>query len=283
MISSMAWLDGKGPQTQQPAQDSGKPSFDVPVKLRVRGAAGPVQATLLHIALAGCRLRCWMMLDRGGTLSFEWRLSDGRALQISGTVAARYPARNGGIGFEYAVALDKLPEGDADALAREAVMLQRRSASARSYDTSLVDISQFTGYRVPDDFALTYRLDDRRAVTKIAQACDVTGNGLRMRCDERLREGQEIVLNLRLPDDVLVVHKGSDDELVTGPFGYRRVPRRYLRRAFADLKLRARVVAAVIDSKRRSAYEMQFLNVDGLAREEIARYIHASQLARIKR
>lgn len=278
----MAWLQGKKPQQQTPA-DLAKPSFDVPVKLRVRGVAEPVQATLLHIAVAGCRLRCWMMMERGDPLSFEWRLSDGRALQIGGSVAARYAPRNGGVGFEYAVALDKLAESDADALAREAAMLQRRIASARSYDTSLVDISQFTGYRVPDDFAITYRVDDRRAVTKIGQACDVTGNGLRLRCDERFRDGQEITLNLRLPDAVLGVHKGSDDELVTGPFGYRRVPRRYLRRAFADLKIRARVAGTVQDSKRRSAYEMQFLNVDGLAREEIARYIHASQLARVKR
>lgn len=263
--------------------DSGKPAFDVPVKLRIRGVAEPVQATLLHIALAGARLRCWMLMERGSGLSFEWRLSDGRALQLAGTVAARYASRNGGVGFEYAVALDKLPEGDADALAREAAMLQRRSASARSYDTSLVDISQFTGYRVPDDFSLTYRGDDRRSVTRIAQACDVTGNGLRLRCDERLREGQELILNLRLPDGVLGVHQGDDNELVTGPFGYRRVPRRYLRRAFADLKVRARVLSAVKDSKRRPAYELQFVNVDGLAREEIARYIHASQLSRLKR
>jgi hypothetical protein len=279
----MAWLHGKRPREQQTPAEAGKPSFDVPVKLRVRGVAEPVQATLLHIAVAGARLRCWMMMERGSILSFEWRLADGRALQVGGTVAARYAPRNGGVGFEYGIALDKLPEQDADALAREAAMLQRRTASARSYDTSLVDISQFTGYRVPDDFSLTYRVDDRRSVTRIAQACDVTGNGLRMRCDERLREGQDILVSFRLPDEVLGVHKGSDEELVTGPFGYRRVPRRYLRRAFADLKLRARVIAAVTDSKRRGAYEVQFLNVDGLAREELARYIHASQLARLKR
>lgn len=279
----MAWL-GKKPAPPAAAQaDTGKHTFDVPVKLRLRGVAEPVQATLLHIAVSGCRLRCWMLMERGTALSFEWRLSDGKPLQIAGTVAARYAPRNGGVGFEYAVALEPLNEQDSDALAREAAMLQRRSASARSYDTSLVDISGFTGYRVPDDFAIAYRVTDPRVGAKIAQACDISGNSLRMRCEERLREGQEIVLQLRLPDRVLDVHKGDDDELVSGPLGYRRVPRKYLRRPFADLKIRAKVAGAVKDSKRRDAYEMHFFDLDGLAREELARYIHASQLARLKR
>lgn len=279
----MAWLRGKPPGPAQPAPDTGKHSFDVPVKLRVRGVAEPLQATLLHVAESGCRLRCWMVMERGSAVSFDWVLSDGRALALAGTVAARYTPRNGGVGFEYAVALERMEERDADALAREAAMLTRRSASARSYDTSLVDISQFTGYRVPDDFAMSYRVEDPRAVPKTAQACDVTGNGLRLRCAEALREGQEIMLQMRLPDSVLGVHKGSDDELVTGPFGYRRVPRKYLRRPFADLKIRARVGASVSDSKRRTSYDVTFVYVDGFAREELARYIHASQLARLKR
>lgn len=280
----MAWLSNKSRPAAAPQPEQKTYAFDVPVKLALRGVAEPVQATLLHIALSGCRLRSWMTMERGTALAFDWILADGRTLRVAGTVAARYAPRNGGVGFEYAVALEPLAERDADALAREAAMLQRRSSSARSYDTSLVDISQFTGYRVPGDFALKYRASaDLRIGPKIAQACDVTGNGLRMRCAEPLREGQEVVLQLRLPDDVLRVHQGNDDDLVAGPMGYRRVPRKYLRRPFVELKLRARVVGAVKDGKRRDAYEMQFLDIDGLAREELARYIHASQLGRLQR
>jgi hypothetical protein len=262
---------------------AGKHSFDVPVKFRVRGAAEPIQATLLHIAVAGCRMRSWFLMERGTGISFDWRLEDGKLLSLSGVVAARYAPRNGGVGFEYAIALEGLPEADADALAREAAMLARRSASARNFDTCLVDISQFTGYRVPDDFTLTYRIDDPRIGGRIATACDVTGNALRLLADQRLRPNQIIQMQLRLPDALLSVHKGNDDELVVGPMGYRRVPRKYLRRPFEEMKLRGRVVALVKDSRRRAAYEIELLDVDGLAREEIARYIHASQLARLKR
>ncbi|HEY9180139.1 MAG TPA: hypothetical protein VIO32_05430, partial [Candidatus Baltobacteraceae bacterium] len=188
----------------------------------MRGVAEAVQATLLHIAVAGCRLRSWMQMERGTALSFDWRLGSGKVLNISGVVATRYAPRNGGVGFEYAVAVDELPHADADALAREAAMLARRSASARSYDTSLVDISQFTGYRVPDDFSIAYRSDDPRSVRKRAHACDVSGNGLRLRCEEHLHVNQSLVLYFTLPSHVLHVHGGKDDEWVVGPFGHRR-------------------------------------------------------------
>lgn len=263
--------------------EGSKHTFDVPVKMRLRGVQEPVQATLLHIALAGCRLRSWMLMERGTAVSFEWRLGSGKLLDLCGVVAARYAPRNGGVGFEYALALEQLPAEDADALAREAAMLARRTASARSYDTALVDISQFTGYRVPHDFAVTYRPDDLRAAPRSAQACDVMGNGLRLHCAEPLKANDVIHLHITLPAHVLSIHKGKDDDLVIGPFGYRRVPLKSLRRPFAGLRLKARVLGKVSDSRRRAAYDVEFLDVDGMAREELARYIHASQLAQIKR
>lgn len=278
----MAWLN-KRSSPYSGESDASKHTFDVPVKLRLRGVAEPVQATLLHIALAGCRLRSWMLLERGTAVSFEWRLGSGKLLELCGVVAARYAPRNGGVGFEYALALEQLPPQDGDALAREAAMLARRTASARAYDTSLVDISQFTGYRVPHDFALTYRIDDARSTHKPAKACDVMGNGLRLHCEEPLKNDQQLVLHFCLPEHVLSVHKGKDDDLVVGPFGYRRVPLKSLRRPFAQLRVKARVLGKVKDSRRRDAYDVEFLDVDGMAREELARYIHAAQLARLKR
>src|SRR5579884_2688185 len=204
----MAWLNKRAASDAVPQSDVSKHTFDVPIKLKLRGVAEPTHATLLHIALSGCRLRTWMHMERGTALSFEWRLGTGKALQINGVVAARYAPRNGGVGFEYAVALEQLPPEDADALARDAAMLARRTASARSYDTSLVDISQFTGYRVPHDFDVQYRIDDVRAMQKPAQASDVMGNGLRLRCEQRLQAGDVVVLQFTLPDHVLHVHKG---------------------------------------------------------------------------
>jgi len=144
--------DGASP----PRVEKTRQTFDLPVKVRVRGVAEPIQATLLHIAVSGARLQMSLQMERGTALSFDWRLSDGKLLNVAGVVAARYDLQKSGTGFEYAVALEAMPEVESNALMGEAAMLAR-SASARSYDTALVDISQFIGYRVPDDVSVSYR------------------------------------------------------------------------------------------------------------------------------
>ncbi len=278
----MGWLNKDGGSPSGPVQtDTVKRTFDVPIKMRVRNLQGPVDATLLHFALSACRLRSALQLDRGAAVSFEWRLSDGKLLNVAGVVAARYEPREKMPGFEYAVAVETMPEDEANALAREAAMLVR-SVSARSYDTAVVDISQFTGYRVPDDVKVTYRIDNPR-MFGIGEACDITGNALRLRCAEPLRRDETVYLSVRLPDFVLNVHKGSDDEMVTAPMTHKRVPRKLLRRPFEEIQLRGRVTGSVKDSKRRDSYELELVEVDGLARQELARYIHASHLARARK
>jgi len=278
----MAGLNKDGASPTAPTQtETIKPTFDVPVKMRVRGAAESIPATLLHIAVSGCRLHTNRSMERGAALSFEWRLSNGKLLNVAGVVAARYTPRNGGPGFEYAVAIEAMPEEEGNALEQEAAMLVR-SASARSYDTALVDISQFINYRVPDDVTVSYRIDNPRTFG-IGGASDITGNALRLRCHETLRKDETVYLAVRLPDVILGVHKGNDDELVAAPLGQKRVPRKLLRRPFEEIQLRGRITGSVKDSKRRDAYEVELLGVDGLARQELARYIHASQLARIKK
>jgi|SRR5579884_17866 len=276
----MAWQSKETAAPVEVPQDI-KHTFDVPVKMRLRGADVPVAATLLHIAISGCRLHASFAMERGTALSFEWRLSDGKLLNVAGVVAARYAPKNGGTGYEYAVALEDMPEEESGALAKEAALLVR-SASARPYDTAVVDISQFTNYRVPDDVTVSFRIDNPRTFG-IGRACDITGNALRLHCTENLRVNETIHLALTLPDVVLNVHKGRDDELVTAPMGTKQVPRKMLRQPFQEIQISGRVSGRAKDSKRRDAYEVELFVLNPLARQEIARYIHASQLARFKK
>lgn len=273
-------MDGASP-SDSAAPEQIKHTFDVPIRMRVRSCPDPVAATLLHIAVSGCRILAAQEMERGTALSFDWRLSNGKLLNVAGVVAARYAPKTQTPGFEYAVALEPMPEDDIDALAAEAALLVR-SASARSYDTALVDISQFTNYRVPDDVTVSFRIDHPKTFG-IGRACDITGNALRFTCNETLRPNEAVHFAVRLPDVVLNVHKGSDDELVTAPMSTARVPRKVLRRPFTEIQVSGRVVGAVKDSKRRQAYEIELVDVQGIARQELARYIHASQLARFKR
>lgn len=266
-------------------ENSGTPevkhTFDVPIKMRIRGDSSAQAATLLHIAISGCRIQAGIALERGTGLSFEWRLSNGTLLNVAGVIAARYAPKNGAPGHEYAVALETMPEHEAEALAREAEQLVR-SASARNYDTALVDISQFLNYRVPDEVTVSYRIDNPRSFG-VGRACDITGNALRLRCADTLRTNETIHIAARLPDVVLSVHKGNDEELVAGPMGTRQVPRKVLRQPFKEIQLSGRVTGVVKDSRRRDAYEIELAELNALARQEIARYIHASQLARARR
>lgn len=272
----MAWTE-----QSSSAEPEVKRTFDVPVVMRVRGEERTVSATLLHIAISGCRLRAPVSLERGTGVSFEWRLSNGKLANIAGAVAARYDARDGKTGFEYAVALEPLPEDEAQVLAKEAELLVR-AASARNYDTALVDISQFLNYRVPDDVRVSYRIDNPRSFG-IGNACDIMGKALRLRCSEPLRLNERIHLSMRLPDVVLNVHKGDGDEMVSAPMGEKQVPRKQLRQPFQEIQVSGRISGVVKDSRRRDSYEIELEDVNPLARQEIARYIHASQLARIKK
>jgi hypothetical protein len=250
----MAWFNRNAPSAKgQNAQRSVvKHTFDVPVKVRVRSMSEPLQATVLHLAVANCRMRSWMSLERGTAVAFDWQLSDGRILHLSGAVAARYPASSG-VGFEHAIALEELPVADADALARDLATLSRRTAAARNFDTSVVDVSHFTGYRVADDFPIAYRSEGARTTASVGRACDVMGGGLRMRCEHRLRSGDILSLQFTLP------------------------ARSNARRQHPQLSVKAKVLGTVKDSRRRDAYELQFLDTDGTLRVELARYIHAAQ------
>lgn len=251
---AMAWFNrdassAKGPNAQRNVV---KHTFDIPVKVRVRSMSEPLQATVLHIAIGNCRMRSWMSLERGTAVAFDWQLRDGKTLHLNGTVAARYPASSG-VGFEHAIALEQLPDADADALARDLAALSRRTAAARNFDTCLVDVSHFTGYRVADDFPIAYRNEGTRASASVGRACDVMGSGLRMRCEHRLRAGEILSLQFTLP--VLANE----------------------RRRHPQLSVKAKVLGSVKDSRRRDAYELQFVDTDGTVRVELARYIHAAQ------
>ena len=107
-------------------------------------------------------------------------------------------------------------------------------------------------YRVPDDVIVSYRVDEPRAFG-IGGASDITGNALRLCCTQTLHPNDSVHLALRLPD----------------PFG--------------EIQLRGRVTAIVEDSKRRDAYEIELLEVDSPAGQQLARYVQASQPARLKK
>jgi hypothetical protein len=49
------------------------------------------------------------------------------------------------------------------------------------------------------------------------------------------------------------------------------------RRRHPQLNVKAKVLGTIKDSRRRDAYELQFVDTDGVVRVELARYIYAAQ------
>jgi len=110
----------------------------------------------------------------------------------------------------------------------------------------------------------------------------VSTGGLRLLCNEELMNNATIELRFTLPSEVLDVFPPSEKRTEISPFGERTVRMPDKRRPFAPMILRARVIARLPRSQGRIVYGVEFLEIDGFQREEIARFVHAAQLQRLR-
>ena len=244
----------------------------------------PVNATLVNISLSGCRVRSWIMLQRGAGVQFDWS-SDSFKQHLSGTIVSRSPSASGAA-FEYGISFTKLTASEADALAKEITKAQRREAMARADQPAQIAINadrvnRRHAFRANTQFPVTLRFEEQN-MSIDAQATDLSAGGLRIICDQPfLRSGDEFIVRFRLPDEVLrVFPKVEKDKVRETPFG----PRRDTvdnRRGFEEMSIRSRVQRRLEDRHARPTYGITFVEVDAYSREEIARFIHASQLTKL--
>jgi c-di-GMP-binding flagellar brake protein YcgR len=66
------------------------------------------------------------------------------------------------------------------------------------------------------------------------------------------------------------------------PFGPRRVRIPDNRRPFEEMTIHGRIVSKFQPQRGRDVFGVQFTDVDGYQREEIARFTHAVQLAKLR-
>lgn len=253
----MSWI--KKPASQQ-GRDNKRESFrqaiDEPVELRVAGIDTAIKAQIVDLSIDGCRVRCLVLIDRGRAVTFTWKRSTGVSLELKGSVVSRRSS-TAGTGFEYGLRFDTLPEAQRDALARDITELQRRSALARSEQKAApvdadVQDQRRGAFRASVTFPVTYR-HESQAVTIAAKATDLSAGGLCLISKEPLAPGQLLELTFRLP------------------FGETN----------GETKLRARVVRRLPGTA--GSHGIAFLDLDPHTREELARFIHAVQLKRMRR
>lgn len=259
-------------------------SLEMPVVMTVRRLPAPVYATLMEITAHGARVRSLVLMERGNEIEFDVNIG-GTPMTIMARVEARRNAVSGAR-FEYQLSFDAMPESQIDLLARAVRELERRVAASRSIQKSIDALPTTDGerrgsYRALSAFPMSYRRDgDQWTEAKIG---DISSTGIRMTCEELIAIGTMVELNVTLPSSVLDVYPEETAVIDMTQGTPRRVGGRAdMRRPFEEMTLRGRVVTRFQPVREREVYGVAFIEIDGYQREEIARFTHAVQLAKIK-
>jgi c-di-GMP-binding flagellar brake protein YcgR len=262
-------------------------SIELPIAIEVAGLPAPVYGTLINISETGCRLRSLILIDREREVEFELKRPGHPAILLKGLVVTRATPEKGG-GYEYGVSFARMTPTERAALAREILEMQRREATVRAdkrQPAAPLPVPKTTkqrrsSVRTMVEFAIRYRSGNKPTVT--ASANDVSTGGLRLMTSEPLAIGTTLELRFTLPNNFLHVYPPAGERVEISPFGPRRVRIPDNRRPFEEMTVHGRVVSKFQPTRGREVFGVQFTDVDGYQREEIARFTHAVQLAKLR-
>jgi len=285
----MLWVSGRGAvhgveRTNQ--RGTYRQSIELPIAVEVDGLPAPVYGTLVNISESGCRLRSLILIDRDRHVSFELKRPGHKALALRGQIVSRSTPPSGG-GYEYGVTF-RLTNTDRQVLLKEIQEMQRREAAARAAQRASAPApkpaasgkQRRDSVRTMIGFPVRYRLSGKTAVA--AEANDVSMGGLRLITQDKLEIGEPVELHFTLPGDMLWVYPAAEERTEITPFGPRRIRIPDNRRPFEEMTVRGRIVSRFAPTRGREVYGLQFTEIDGYQREEIARFTHAVQLAKLR-
>lgn len=237
----------------------------VRIDLRVAGVRIPVPSTLVDISAGGCQLHARTMLKPHLAVEFNLPRTGLPPLRLSGKLRkVTYTAADRT--FRYAVEFDSLPEQTRDDLARFIHEEQRKA------------ISQTRGHQEEAPKPST-RLQElrahRRVEANIPVRCTVSGSnatfegvivdvstgGVRILSDRVLRQEWDVTLRFTPPSDVLRAMHARAGGSTQKPFG--------------ELKLTARPLAGVKQTRGRYVQSLLWVNPDPHMTEEIHRFVEA--------
>jgi c-di-GMP-binding flagellar brake protein YcgR len=259
-------------------------SMELPIAIEVNGLPAPVYGTLINISETGCRLRSLILIDRERDVNFDLKRPGSRLL-LKGRIVTRATPPHGG-GYEYGVNFERMNEAERTALAREILEMQRREAVSRADGRVAPPPGPTSGkqrrtsLRTMAGFPVRYRTGSRPS--QAAEANDVSQGGLRLICSETLTIGATVELTFTLPSEHLSVYPPAGERTDISPFGPRRIRIPDNRRPFEEMTVHGRLVTRFHPTRGREVYGVQFTDIDGYHREEIARFTHAVQLAKLR-
>jgi hypothetical protein len=262
-------------------------SIELPIAVEVDGLPAPVYGTLINISETGCRIRSLILIDRDRDVNFELKRPGHTAIHLRGKVVSRSTPPAGG-GYEYGITF-KQTNSERATLNKEIQEMQRREAAARA-DARPATVGTTAPARSAKQrrgsvrtlvgFSVRYRIPGRPAMT--AEANDVSTGGLRLITPDKLELGTLVELRFTLPNSVLWVYPAAEDRTEITPFGPRRIRIPDNRRSFEEMIVHGRIVSRFAPNRDREVYGVQFTDIDGYQREEIARFTHAVQLAKLR-
>ena len=252
------------------------------IDLRVAGVRVAVPCTLVDISGGGCQIHARTMLKPRVAVDFDLPRPGREPLVISGTIKkVTYTPENRT--FAYKIEFNTLTVARRDELLRFVVDEQRRglkrvrssAESAPDPETArhkaMTRIQELRGsLRVEVNFPVIYTVDSSSTMFE-GIAIDVSTGGLRVIVDQVLRQEWAVTVRFTPPNDGLkVLHqqRGTDAQAM---------------RPFGELRLMARPLAGVAQSRSGFVQSLVFVNPDAQALEEIARFVHVTKLTSLRR
>lgn len=246
----------------------------VRIDLRVTGVRIPIPSTLVDISAGGCQVHARTMLKPHLAVEFDLPRSGMPPLRLTGKLRkVTYTAADRT--FRYAVEFESLSEATRDDLARFIHEEQRRA------------ISQTRGHLDEEKPKPSTRLQELRAHRRVEVnipvrytvgesgasfegiAVDVSTGGVRILIDRVLRQEWDVLLRFTPPSDVLRAMHARAGGGVQKPF--------------TELKLTARPLPGVKQSRGRYIQSLIWVNPDPHMTEEIHRFVEAVQASTLRK
>jgi len=243
-------------------------------------------ATLIDISETGCRIRAPIALEIGLDIVFDWNRHNKPPLRLNGRVMTRRRTQ-GMVLYDYGIAFPGIKQDLKDGIISETLELQRREAMRnQTTDSSMAKQvaaqlgTKRSAYRATVEFEIFYTVPGRFGKHP-GTGSDLSLGGMRLETTEKMPEGTLIDFVFTLPNQYLKVYEGEHEETEISPFGARKVVKKSNVKPFEEMRMRGRVVK-VLKEGAKVQHGIAFVDPHPFVVSELARFIHAVQLTRLR-
>lgn len=259
------------------------------ITLRLSDLNRDLKLLLVDISDSGARVRAGVKLPPHTRVSFAWMGPSREPIAVTGRIVA--VRMSDPKTAEYGIQFD-MPAAVKDKLARELAEVQRRKAyKPAEMGTHVIEDgdtggrAKRQGYRAAVQFNVSVTvMKDGRPLPLRGESQDLSIGGMMIAMPGDYEEGTELTLRFVLP--VGAVDMGGEEKEVTEqtPFGERRVKKLQPVRPFDPIEAKAKLVKKTGSARNGiPCFGIGFVELAPFLKEEIARFVHAHQLAQLRK